>query len=124
VIKLLLEATFRFSSLCDLSNLEKIAKGNVEFVNKMIQLFIDQTPKSVIELKAAYDIGDFIKVKEIAHRIKPSRNTLGFDILKNEIRAVEKNADKYQSSEILNQLISKISIVIEKVVHDLRKQYP
>jgi len=80
--------------LYNLSNLEKIAKGNVGFVNKMIQLFIDQTPKSVTELKAAYDIGDFIKVKEIAHRIKPSIDTLGIDVLKNEIRAIEKNADK------------------------------
>jgi len=106
--------------LYDLSKLEKIAKGNKPFIDKMIQLFIIQTPKSVSELKAAYDIGDFSKVKAIAHRIKPSIDTLGIDVLKNEIREIEKNADKYKSSERLNGLISKIAKVIEKVITDLK----
>lgn len=89
----------------------------------MILIFINHTPKSLNELKAAYDIGDYDKVKAIAHRIKPSINTMGIDVLRDEIKALEKNAEKHQSSGDLNKLISKISYVIEKVVDELRKQY-
>ncbi|SDU17055.1 PAS domain S-box-containing protein [Polaribacter sp. Hel1_33_78] len=110
-------------SLYNLSKLKKIARGNKEFIHKMILIFINHTPKSLNELKAAYDIGDYDKVKAIAHRIKPSINTMGIDVLRDEIKALEKNAEKHQSSGDLNKLISKISYVIEKVVDELRKQY-
>jgi len=104
-----------------LSKLEKIAKGNQPFIDKMIQLFIDQTPKSVTELKAAYKIGDYSKVKAIAHRIKPSIDTLSIDVLKNEIRAIEKNAELLKASEQTEKLISKLDTVINEVTHSLKQ---
>jgi len=107
--------------LYNLSKLEKIAKGNQPFIDKMIQLFIDQTPKSVTELKAAYKIGDYSKVKAIAHRIKPSIDTLSIDVLKHEIRAIEKNAELLKASEQTEKLISKLDTVINEVTHSLKQ---
>jgi PAS domain S-box-containing protein len=107
--------------LYNLSKLEKIAKGNQQFMDKMIQLFIDQTPKSVNDLKTAYEIGDYSKVKAIAHRIKTSIDTMGIDILKDEIREIEKNAESLQSSEQTEKLISKLDTVINEVAASLKK---
>jgi PAS domain S-box-containing protein len=109
------------SSLYSLSKLENIARGNQQFIDKMIQLFIDQTPKSVEELKAAYKAGDNSKVKSIAHRIKPSIDTMGIDILKDEIRTIEKGAGSHPSSEQFEKLISKLDTVINEVAESLQK---
>ena len=106
--------------LYDLSKLEQIAKGNQAFIDKMILLFIDQTPKSVLELKAAYAVGDYDKIKALAHRMKPSIDTMGIAILRNEIRDIEKNAANYKASERLNGLITKVADVIEEVINDLK----
>jgi len=107
--------------LYDLSKLEKIARGNQQFIDKMVQLFIDQTPKYVEELKSAYKKGDYSIVKAVAHKIKPSIDTMGIDILKDEIRAIEKNAELLKSSEQMEKLISKLDSVINEVVDSLKQ---
>ena len=107
--------------LYDLSKLEKIARGNQQFIDKMIQLFVDQTPKSIAELKIAYEKRDYTKLKAVAHKIKPSLETMGIDILRDEIRAIEKNPELLKSPEKAEKLISQIDTVINEVVNSLNQ---
>ncbi len=105
--------------LYDLSKLEAMAKGNQEFVDEMIQLFIKQTKISVSEIKIAFETGNYRKVKAIAHRIKPSIDAMGISSLKKEIREIEKNAEVFQSSDQLENLISKLDTILNEVVNNL-----
>ena len=107
--------------LFDLSNLESIAKGNKVFIHKMLQLFIDDTPISVNEMKQAYQSGEFKKVATIAHRIKPSIDTLGIHLLKDEIREIEANAESYGDSEELSAMILYLENTIKRVLIELQK---
>jgi len=107
--------------LFDLKKLEEIAKGNEQFVDKMIRLFISQAKVSLGDIKAAYKAGDYSKIKGIAHRIKPSIDTMGISTLKEEIREIEKNAEVYGSSEQMERLIAKLDSVIKEVIKDLKK---
>ncbi|MDN3642955.1 PAS domain S-box protein [Lutimonas halocynthiae] len=106
--------------LYDLTKLEDIAKGNQKFIDKMLRLFITQVPDSVFEIKTAYQAGDFEKIKKIAHRIKPTIDIMEIVSLKNDIRDMEKNAEIYQSSERLENLINHLDDVIEEVVGELK----
>jgi len=103
----------------DLTKLEDIAKGNQAFIDKMLRLFIDQVPDSVAEIKTAYQAGDYQTIKKVAHRIKPTIDIMEIVSLKNDIRDMEKNAEIYQSSEQLENLISHLDDVIDEVVDDL-----
>lgn len=107
--------------LYDLSKLEAISKGNKQFTNKMIQIFIDQTPKSVYELKEAYEKGNYEKVKALAHRIKPSVNTMGIDTLKNDLSEIEDSILLLKSSKQMDKLIYKLETVINNVVVSLKQ---
>jgi CheY-like chemotaxis protein/HPt (histidine-containing phosphotransfer) domain-containing protein len=106
--------------LFDLSRLEEIAKGDQQFVNKMVKLFISEATSSVAQIKIAYQDGDFSKVKAIAHRIKPSIDNMGISSLKNDIREIENQAELYQPSKQLDTLITHLATKITLVINDLK----
>jgi CheY-like chemotaxis protein len=106
--------------LYNLSKLEDIAKGNEAFIQKMIKLFIDQTPISIAEIKEAFTNDDTIKVGKIAHRIKPSIDNLGIEILHQVIRDIEKNATTY-SKETLQDSINFVEMTIAELIIQLKK---
>ena len=106
--------------LFDLTKIQTIAKGNKEFINKMIDLFINITPVSIIDMKNAYAENDFEKLRKLAHRIKPSVDNLEISSIKEDIREIELNAENYKTSEQLESLILKVEKVMTEVVSDLR----
>jgi CheY-like chemotaxis protein len=109
----------KVAPLYDLTKIQNIAKGNAVFVNKLIALFIENTPVSVLDMKMAYANNDFEKVKKIAHRIKPSIDNLEILSIKNEVREIELNAESYKTSEQLGNLILKVEQVMNEVVASL-----
>lgn len=108
--------------LYDLAKLVEIAKGNEGFINKMLQLFIDQVPAAIKETKQALAEGDLGKVKSVVHRIKPSIASLEIISVKEDIRNIELNTAELQAAGQLEKLISKLDTVISEVVLDLEKR--
>jgi signal transduction histidine kinase/DNA-binding NarL/FixJ family response regulator/HPt (histidine-containing phosphotransfer) domain-containing protein len=106
--------------LFDLTKLQTISRGNIDFINKMIALFIETTPVCIVDMKLAYVNNEFDKVRKIAHRIKPSIDNLEIASLKNEIREIELNAETYQNSEQLERLILKVEQVLNEVFSNLK----
>jgi PAS domain S-box-containing protein len=114
-------ASVNSAPLFDLTKIKDIARGNNEFVNKMIALFIESTPVSVIEMRNAYTNNEFEKVRKIAHRIKPSIDNLEITSLKIDIREIELNAETFQKSAQLDDLILKVEKTMNEVVFNLRQ---
>jgi len=109
-------------ALYDLSKLNEIARNNKVFVDKMINLFIDQIPAAVEEIQAAYLEKNFDTVKRVAHRIKPSIDNMGIGSLKTEVREIEALATENQHSPKLIQLIQQLDSTIKKVVGGLQAE--
>lgn len=107
--------------LFDLSKLKEISKGNEQFVQKMVQIFIEETPIAIAELTEAFEGKDVVKVNKIAHKIKPSIDFMGIASITNEIRFVEKNAETITSLEELKLPILKINEVLTQVVKKLKE---
>jgi len=107
--------------LFDLSQLKIIARGDNDFLLKMTQLFIEQTPAAIQEMITAYHSEDYRSVGEIAHRIKPSIDNMGIITLKETINEIQKFAEIYKSSVKLETLITEIDVVVQSVVRQLKK---
>jgi PAS domain S-box-containing protein len=105
--------------LYDLSKLEKIGNGDKEFVTEMVKLFVDQVPADVTRIRDAYSRNDFVRVKEIAHKIKPAIDNMGISSLHEEIRKIELIALEKPQSPELGQLIKELETVINWVVEEL-----
>ncbi|GAB3958432.1 PAS domain-containing protein [Spirosoma harenae] len=106
-------------SLFDLSELRSIAQGEEEFVWEMVNLFIEMVPAGIKEMKAAYEANDFKKVSQLAHRLHPSVATLGINSLADVLVDIDKNAETYQTSQRLEELITRLDEVIKEVVDQL-----
>lgn len=108
--------------LFNLSKLRDIAKGNDAFINKMLQLFIEQGHATMMEIKAACAAGDLDKVRSAAHRIKPSLDSLGINSLKEDILNIEKNAVALNADGKLEDIILRLDNVISNIITDLKKE--
>ncbi len=60
------------NQLYDLTLLEKVASGNKDFIGKMIEIFLEETPRDMDELKDAVECKNYEQIRTVVHRIKPS----------------------------------------------------
>jgi PAS domain S-box-containing protein len=109
--------------LYNLSKLHEISRGDQSFVKKMINMFCNSVPPSVTEIKTAYEQKDYVKIKSVAHRIKPSIDSMGIESLKNEIRQIEQFALQEEDTGHLCKLIEKLETVVQQVVLALKSEH-
>ncbi|HEV2483125.1 MAG TPA: ATP-binding protein [Puia sp.] len=110
--------------LYDLHRLEAIGQGNKDFVSKMIQLFIDQVPAVLEELKAAGAKRDFQAIHAKTHTLKPTLHNFSIDILSEPVRELESIALTQTSTDRIDQLVQTISTVIGEVLAKIKRPEP
>lgn len=92
----------------DLSYLVEHADGDLEFLKDMIQIFLNDTPKILEELKISIDEGDFEKIKFNSHSMKGGFLTLGITEAGELIREIEILADQKNNLDLIINHYSKI----------------
>ncbi len=110
--------------LYDLSMLETISQGSADFIQQMVDLFCLETPAVATQISEAYERGDVDEVKHLAHRIKPSIDTLGIYSQKEAIRKIEHLAATEGKSTELKTLIINFEKTILEVVSHMQAAYP
>ena len=109
--------------LYDLTILQNVGRGNNEFVEKMINLFISETPAKLIAMEQSYRLHDFKSMAEIAHQIKPVLDNLGVFSLKEPIRLIETMAQKAPNHTdmplLLSKMITTLSLVIDALQNEI-----
>lgn len=106
--------------LYNLSTIEEISYGNEAFVKKMLQLFIDTMPPALNELRTHYSSGNWSGLGAIAHKIKPSIDTMGIELLRDDIRTVERCGREAANLELVPDLLDKIDAVINSIIEELK----
>jgi CheY-like chemotaxis protein len=106
--------------LYSLHKLQHTGRGNADFVQKMIRLFIVQVPAGVQEIKSAYAAGSFAVVAATAHRIEPILNNFCIGSLKDKIAELEYLALRRKPLPRLEVLISQIEYITTQVADDLQ----
>lgn len=76
----------------DLSYLKDVASGSDEFMIDMIDLFLDQTPAYFEQMEQHIQDGDWSRVADIAHKIKPTFAFMGVDSARESMAEIEQNA--------------------------------
>ena len=109
-------------SLYNLTKLRDIARGNEKFINKMLQLFIEQVPATINEIKQAFIAADLDRIKALVHRIKPSIDSLGIASIKEDVRNIENNVTELFNTEKLESVILKLEDVVNEVVYELENE--
>lgn len=105
--------------LYDLGPLREMSRGNNEFINKMITLFIEQASMSLNEMNAAHNIKDYDTICKLAHRLKSSIDSMGITSLKKEIRELEKLSKEPVLLSQIAALVILINSTLLKVLENL-----
>ena len=109
--------------LYNLVAIEEMSRGNKEFIRKIVQIFIEQTPIAVEEIKNALHGGNLNTVRIVAHRIKPNIDNFGIGSLKQEIRTIESLAEKGIITAELEEKILLLDSVVNEVVGQLKSEF-
>jgi PAS domain S-box-containing protein len=105
----------------NLNNLKTLSRGNEEFVQKMIQIFIKQTNDIIIEAENAIGENNFEEVSRLIHKIKPSIDGMAIDSIKKEVRELELFSKTSNDKEKITEMFSIIKIVLLKVVDEITR---
>jgi PAS domain S-box-containing protein len=109
--------------LYNLSTLKTISKGNEVFIRKMVNLFCEQTPPLIEEMKSAYLANDLKKMGAIAHKIKPTFENLNIHLLKLDIKSIEIAGKENKALPDLKELLDKIEHTVAKVILQMKQEY-
>ena len=108
-------------ALYDLTKLIQLSRGKQEFITKMLCLFIRELPIALQQIEEAYAQNDLVKVSKMAHRIKPSLDSMGINDLHGPVRALEM-IKTGQESEKYFSLIQHIKVVVEEVIQEIQQR--
>jgi CheY-like chemotaxis protein len=103
----------------DLSSIIAISRGDEEFVNKMIDLFIKQTHEACVDLERYVSENNFIEISKLIHKIKPNIEGMGITSILGEIRELELLCENSNDKENIEILVINIIKVLKEVVAEL-----
>lgn len=102
--------------LYDLGFLQREDPANPGFIKKMLTIFIDTIPGIVEKMQQHFEAGEMEAVSTLAHKIKPTIDSVGIIGLKEVIRNIEDYREKKRSIELLKNDLQVLEEVIGKVV--------
>ena len=110
------------STLYSTENLMNTSGNDVEFILKMLKLFVQITPDLIVKLEDAFQNEDISTIRKTAHYIKPTIDNLGIDVLKEDIRELEALHDNFNENKNLPALIDKtiktLSLVVQEIIEN------
>ena len=107
--------------LYSLSKIEKVCHKDTVFIRKMTDLFIQQLPIAVKDIRRSFETKDFNTMKAVAHRIKPTLDNMCISSLFNVIREIESFHDHPYSPQKLEKNIREVEETMEKVITELKE---
>jgi hypothetical protein len=106
--------------LYDLQQLRDLSAGSDEFVQSMIETFLEHTPVQLDEMVEAYESGDLNTVGSIAHKIKPNIDLFNINAISDDIRVVEERGKAGISDDTLHQSLSRVKDILRESFNQMR----
>ncbi|MDF2437628.1 MAG: domain S-box protein [Bacteroidota bacterium] len=106
----------------DLTYLRSVSKGNVAFEQKMLSTFIQQTGSEVQKLKQALSASDWPAMHLIAHKMKPSMQFVGLNLLYSDVHELEMLAKQGTDMTRVAELISSISTMVDIAIEEIKEE--
>lgn len=106
----------------DLKFLREISDGNEQFFREFIEMFLTNTPSALNDLTTSYRDKDWEKLRQTAHKIKPSFNYVGLKEIHTLAARVEESAKNFSESKETEQMISRILEVTQIALTELKKE--
>lgn len=109
-------------NLYDLSILSEMVYGDTEFMQELINTFIEHAPIDSQELVQYASEGNWDETSKKAHKLKSSIRTLGVTSLSDIILRIEMDAKTGKNADAILSNIQKFASTLEKVIKNLKNE--
>lgn len=115
---------FTRQKMYDEKLVSEMGKGKIEFIHKMVQLFLKTMPADIEQLYQSTQAKDWPMVGKTAHRMKSAIDGMGISALKMSIRDLETNAKQETDVFIIPEQVKEIGEYLHRVMEQLLRDYP
>jgi PAS domain S-box-containing protein len=105
----------------DLSSIITISRGDNDFVQKMIDIFIEQTIEVCNEIENCIAVNNFIEISRLIHKIKPNIEGMGINSIYDEVRELERICENSDDKEKIQLLFTIVKNTLMAAVIELKK---
>jgi PAS domain S-box-containing protein len=106
----------------DLSELKKMAGGDIDFVNQMLLTFISNTENSIILMEKFMNEGEWEQLGETAHKILPSFRHLVVKSVVDKLVDLKAKTIIKPDPEAVPELVEKIISEMKDLIDELKKE--
>jgi CheY-like chemotaxis protein/two-component sensor histidine kinase/HPt (histidine-containing phosphotransfer) domain-containing protein len=105
----------------NLTVLHNLSRGNIDFIKKMILIFIEQTSNTLTDLDKAFIEDNFTEISRLIHKIKPSVESLGINNILKDITTLERIAKTTTNKNEIENLLQKIKPILMLAITQLEE---
>ncbi len=109
--------------LYDLKQLEKIVGGSTEFLISLANIYLTTIPLNSKQMVQATAEEDWPMVSKLAHKIKPTIDSMNIISISSDVRILEKNAKLKVNTHTLKNIAVKVDHVINTVANQLKYEF-
>ncbi|MBP9926160.1 MAG: response regulator [Cyclobacteriaceae bacterium] len=104
----------------DLTYLIKASDNNQEFIQEIINTFLESMPKTIEEIQIQLQRKNWEHLAKVVHKIKPSITLMGIHHLKEKIALLEHEAKTSRDEKTIEGLATEVSQSLSKVILSLK----
>ena len=110
------------SQLYNLEKVKEIAQGDVNFVKTIVSTFLEEVPKDIAILEQSYIENDYEQVYQSAHKLKPTIDLFGLEIL-DEVIIIQDWGKYKKINKCIKHQMSFVLNHVNQVVLELKEKY-
>jgi len=109
--------------LYDLERLKELLGGNMEFLSSLAGIYLTTIPVNSKEMTQASVNEDWPRVSKLAHKMKPTIESMNIESILADIRTLEADAKNEVNTHKLAKLALKVDQVVNSVADQLRYEF-
>lgn len=110
-------------TLYDLKQLKEMVGGNPQFLLSLADIYLTTIPLNSKQLLHATKAEDWSMVSKLAHKIKPTIDSMNITSISSDIRTLERNAKNQVNTHTLGTIAVKVDHIINKVARQLKYEF-
>jgi HPt (histidine-containing phosphotransfer) domain-containing protein len=106
--------------LYDLGMIQSVSGGDMDFIKKMVALFIETVPNNIREMSDAVDTQNWDQAGKMAHKLKSTIDSMGIKSIRDQIRQIESWCKQQQQLGEVPALVVEVETVISDCILQLQ----
>ncbi len=104
----------------DLSYLKKVSNHNEQFIQEIVEAFLESVPTTIADIKKQLVIKNWEQLARVVHKIKPTITLMGIHSLKDKIIVLEQEAKTAEHEERIIALANEVSLSLSSAIETLK----